>query len=119
MSAPGSLGNQRGTGACILLTIVTIGIYPIYWIYMVHDEIKQHSGTGLGGGIALLLFVFVGVVMPFITASEVGGLSGRRGQSQPVSAITGLWILLPLIGSIVWFVKTNGALNRYWAELAG
>ena len=119
MSAPGSLGKQRGTGACIALTLVTIGIYPVYWIYKVHSEIKQHSDTGLGGVIALLLFVFVGVVTPFITASEVGGLYDRRGQPQPVSAITGLWILLPLIGAIVWFVKTNAALNRYWAELGG
>ena len=119
MNAPGSLGKQRGTGACILLTIVTIGIYPLYWIYKVHSEIKQHSDAGLGGGIALLLFVFIAVVTPFITASEVGGLYDRRGQSQPVSAITGLWILLPLIGPIVWFVKTNAALNRYWAELGG
>ena len=116
-SAPAVIGKQRGTGVCILLTLVTIGLYPIYWVYKVHQEIKQHSGTGLGGPIALLLFVFVAVVTPFITASEVGGLYERRGLPQPVSAITGLWILLPLVGAIVWFVKTNGALNRYWAEM--
>jgi hypothetical protein len=32
-------------------------------------------------------------------------------------AVPDLWIILPLIGSIVWFVKTNGALNRYWESL--
>jgi hypothetical protein len=25
--------------------------------------------------------------------------------------------LLPLIGSIIWFVKTNGALNAYWRSV--
>jgi hypothetical protein len=35
-------------------------------------------------------------------------------QHAPVRGITGLWFLLPLIGSIVWFVKVQGALNRYW-----
>ena len=111
------VGSQRGTGACILLTIVTIGIYPLYWYFKVHEEMKQHCSEGLGGVMALLLGFFVGIVMPFLTAGEVGGLYTRRGQPAPVSAITGLWLLLPIAGPIVWFVKTNGALNRYWAEM--
>jgi len=41
----------------------------------------------------------------------------RRGQAKPVSAATGAWIILPLIGSIIWFVKTNGALNDYWRSV--
>lgn len=118
-SAPAVIGKQRGTGACILLTLVTLGIYPLYWYYQVHQELRAHSGAGLGGPIALLLAVVVGAVMPFLTAGEVGGLYGHRGQPEPVSTITGVWILLPLVGAVVWFVKTNAALNRYWAELAG
>ena len=79
---------------------------------------KQHTGTGLGGGIALLLTIFVGIVMPFLNSNEVGGLYERKGRPKPVSATTGLWYLLLgwffLVGAIVWFVKTNGALNEYW-----
>ena len=118
-STPSVIGSKRGTGVCILLTLVTLGIYSLYWYYKVHSELKQHSGAGLGGVLALVLTIFVGVAMPFLTASEVGGLYSRRGQAQPVSAVTGLWILLPRVGPIVWFVKTNAALNRYWAELGG
>ena len=114
----GPLGTVRGTGACVLLTIVTLGFYTWYWFYKTHDEMKQHSGNGLGGGIALLLTIFVGIVMPFLNSNEVGGLYERKGQPKPVSAITGLWYVLLawlfLIGPIVWFVKTNGALNEYW-----
>jgi hypothetical protein len=113
----GTIGTIRSTGTCILLTIVTLGIYTWVWYFKTHEEMKQHSGTGLGGGIALILTIFVGFVMPFITSSEVGGLYERRGQARPVSATTGLWILLPLVGGIVWFVKTNGALNDYWRSL--
>jgi hypothetical protein len=114
------VGQVRGTGACIGLTIVTIGIYPLYWYYKVHDEMKRHSGIGLGGGIALLLAFFVGFVMPFFTSSEVGMLYERRGQEKPVSGTTGLWYIpgiLIIVGPIVWFVKTNGALNAYWRSL--
>jgi hypothetical protein len=113
----GAVGKVRGTGISILLFIVTLGIYGIVWYYLVHDEMKRNKGDGLGGGLALLLALLVGIVMPFITAGEVGELYARRGQEKPVTAVTGLWILLPLVGGIVWFVKTNGALNRYWESL--
>src|SRR6059058_2134387 len=54
------LGKVRGTGGCVLLTIVTLGFYTWYWYYKTHDEMKRHSGTGLGGGVALVLAIFVG-----------------------------------------------------------
>jgi hypothetical protein len=116
-----AIGQVRSTGTCILLTIVTLGIYTWYWYYKTHEEMKQHTGQGIGGGIALLLAIFVGIAMPFISSNEVGNLYERRGQAKPVSAVTGLWFLLLgwffLVGAIVWFVKTNGALNNYWRSL--
>jgi hypothetical protein len=116
----GPLGRTRGTGKCILLAIVTFGIYPIVWYYKVHDELKQHRGSGLGGGLALVLAIFVGIAMPYVTASEVGDAYAERGLPKPVSGLTGLWYFpgsLLLVGPIVWFVKTNGAINEYWRSL--
>ncbi len=70
---------------------------------------------------ALILAILVGVVMPFFTSHEVGGLYERRGEARPVSAVTGLWALLLgwffFVGLIVWFVKTNAALNQYWRSV--
>ena len=118
---PAPLGKIRSTGTCVLLTIVTLGFYSLYWYYATHDEMKRHSGAGIGGGLALVLAIFVGIAMPFVSSSEVGGLYERRGQVKPVSAATGLWALLLgwvfFVGLIVWFVKTNGALNAYWRSL--
>jgi hypothetical protein len=117
----GELGKIRDTGTCFLLTIVTLGIYTFVWWYRVHAEMRRHSGNGLGGGVALLLAIFVGIVMPFLTSNEVGHMYSLRGQRQPVSAATGLWFLLLgwlcFVGAIVWFVKTNSALNDYWRSL--
>lgn len=118
---PGApLGKVRSTGTCILLAIVTLGIYSIVWFYKTHSEMKAHSGNGIGGGLALVLTLFVGIVMPFLTSSEVGNLHQRAGRAAPVSGATGLWYFpgsMILIGPIVWFVKTNGALNAYWRSL--
>ena len=113
----GQIGKFRSTGTCILLFIVTLGIYGWFWYFNTHEEMKRHSGEGIGGVIALILGIFVSIVMVFLTPNEVGKLYERRGQKAPVSALTGLWILLPLAGAIIWFVKTNGALNDYWRSL--
>lgn len=116
----GPIGQIRGTGLTIFLTIITLGIYAWFWYYQVHAEMKRHSGQGLDGPVALILAIFVGIIMPFLTSGEVANLYDRQGRPKPVSAATGLWYFpgaLILVGPIVWFVKTNGALNTYWRSL--
>jgi hypothetical protein len=115
MTTAGPVGKQRSTGISILLAIVTLGIYAFVWVYSTAKEMKTHTGTGLGGWLAVLIYLVFAPATLFIHASEVGGLYRRMGHPEPVSAITGLWVLLPIAGPIVWFVKVNGALNAYWA----
>lgn len=118
--AAGPIGRVRPTGMCILLSIVTLGIYAYVWWYQTHEEMKRHTGQGIGGGIALVIALFVAPVLAFLTPYEVSTLEERRGKVSPVSALTGLWYVLGwiiLIGPIVWFVKVNGALNNYWRSL--
>jgi hypothetical protein len=111
----GELGNTRSIGMSILFAIVTLGIYPIVWVYKTHDEIKRYSGNGVGGVIGLVIFLLIAPVTYFVLPSEVRSMyEDRDGGTSPVRGTTGLWILLPLVGPIVWFVKVQGALNRYW-----
>ncbi|WGL50719.1 DUF4234 domain-containing protein [Nocardioides sp. BP30] len=113
----GPPGKVRSTGLCILLTVVTLGIYPLVWFYSVHEEMKRHTNHGMGGPLALVLAFFISFVMPYLTSGEVGGLYERTGRARPVSALTGLWYFpgaLIIVGPLVWFIKTNGALNAYW-----
>lgn len=115
--AAGPIGKVRSTGVCILLAIITLGIYAIIWFYLVHDEMKRHSGNGIGGVLAAVIAFFVGIIMPFLTSSEVGNLYRSKDIKEPVTALTGLWYfpgMFILIGPFVWFFKTNGALNNYW-----
>jgi hypothetical protein len=116
----GPIGHVRPTGLTILLFFVTLGIWGFVYYYQVHEEMKRHSGEGLGGVIALLISIVFGFVSPFLLSHEVGMLYERRGQPKPVDATTGLWFfpgILILVGPFVWFVKTNDALNEYWRNL--
>ena len=116
----GPIGHMRPTGMTMLLFFVTLGIWGFIYYYQSQEEMKRHSGEGVGGVIALVLSIFVGIVSPFILSHEVGQLYARRGQEPPVSAITALWFfpgMLILVGPFIWFVQTNNALNDYWRSL--
>jgi hypothetical protein len=100
--------------AVILLSIITLGIYALYWQYASFKELKTYSGEGIGGGIGLLLAILLGIVNAFLLPLEVGKLYQREGSPEPVTALTGFWVLLPIIGGIIWVVKVQGRLNDYW-----
>lgn len=118
----GPIGQIRPTGKCILLFFVTFSIYGFVWYFKTHEEMKRHSNNGLGGGLALVIYIVFGLASPFLCSSEVGKLYEMRGAPKPVSGTTGLWVvpgfLLLLIGPFVWFIKTNNALNEYWMRSA-
>jgi hypothetical protein len=114
-AAAGPLGQPRGIAFVIIIGILTLGIYSIYWAYKTGEEIKRYSGEGLGGVLWLVIWIVVGIVMWFVSPSEVGKLYSREGQDPPVSGVTGFWMLIPLVGWIIWVIKVQGALNRFWA----
>jgi hypothetical protein len=116
----GPIGRLRPTGITVLLFFVTLGIWGFVYYYQVFDELKRHSGHGLGGLFGLLISLFFGVVTPFLLSHEVGELYERTGRRRPVSAVTGLWFfpgILVVVGPFIWFARTNRALNDYWSAL--
>lgn len=116
----GPIGQVRPTGMIMLLFFVTLGIWGFIYYYQTHEEMKRHSGEGLGGVIALVIAIIFGILNPFLLSNEVGQLYSRRGQQPPVTALTGLWFfpgIFILVGPFVWFVRTNNALNEYWQSL--
>jgi hypothetical protein len=108
------LGIPRGWVAVFFLSLVTCGIYGLIWQYKTFEEMKLYSGNGIGGVVGLILAIFVGVANPFIMSAEVGRLYGAEGQEPPVTGVTGLWILLPIVGTFIWLAKTQNALSAFW-----
>src|SRR5690242_19171181 len=114
------MGQVRGTFVTLLLMLITFGIYQIVYVYMLHDEMKRHTGRVVGGGIAVILAIFVGIVLPYMSSAEVGDMRQHGGREQRVSWKTGLWYfpgIFILIGPLIGFAKMNGALNDYWESL--
>ena len=117
----GPLGNRRGVGFGILLFIVTIGFYGLYWAYKTQEEVRQHSGEGIGGVLGLVIWILLNPVSAFVIPSEIGAMYRRAGCQPPLTGWTGLWLFpcgILIVPAIVWFVRVQGALNRYWEAAA-
>jgi Domain of unknown function (DUF4234) len=109
------IGHQRGNAFVILMYIFTFGIYAIYWYYKSFEEVKAHRKQGVGG-IAGVLLAFI-IVSIFLLPAYVGRMYNEDGnQNNPVSGLTGFWVLLPYAGVIIWLYKIQTALNQYWAS---
>jgi hypothetical protein len=110
---PGPIGEQRNIGMQVLISIVTLGFYGVYWAYRNHEDINQHTGSGLSGVVGVLIYFFAGIITLFLLPLEIKRMYERDGQQSPVSAATAFWILA---FGIPWYVKCQGAMNRYWAS---
>ncbi len=110
---------KRNIVSCLLLTIITCGIYGIYWFICMVDDANTASGTenGQSGGMVFLLTLITCGIYEYIWLYKVGGqlaeaklrATGVRGDS-----INGfLYLLLSILGfGIVSFGLIQNELNQ-------
>jgi hypothetical protein len=110
----GVVGKPRRPWVVGVLTIVSLGIYGLYWHYTSFQEMNDYSGQGIGGLVGLLLAIFISIVTVFVLPAEIGNLYFREGRGRPVSAVTGFWIFLPILGWFIWVIKCQRRLNDFW-----
>ncbi len=109
----GPIGKQRPFGKQLLLAIVTFGLYGVYWAYVNHEEIKVHTGEGVGGALGAVISFIAGIVTLFLLPIEIKKMYERDGKESPVGPATAFWILL---FGVPWYYKCQTALNAYWAS---
>ena len=112
-------GPFYSTGLTILLTIVTLGIWGAIWTYRTGEDLKKYNGDGLGGVIGVVVYLLISPVLMFTIPNEIKNMYERDGRPSLVGPLWGLWVLLPLIGNIIWYVKVQQSLNEFWASKGG
>jgi hypothetical protein len=112
--SPGPPGKVRSPVAVIIFSIITLGIYTLYWYYVVFEDLKVRTGQGVGGVVGLILGLCLSIVNWFLLPAEIGNMYTAEGIEKPVSGLTGFWNLIPLVGWIIWFVKVQNAMNHRW-----
>lgn len=121
MANTGPLGKRRNTAFVIFMGIFTLGIYWVYWAYQSHEDVKRHSGQGIGGPMGLVVYILISAVTFFMLPSEIGKMYEQAERPKPVTGWTGLWMVpfgILIVPAFVWIVKVQGALNRYWESAA-
>jgi len=101
------------------LTIITLGIYGLYWFYKVNEEIRRYTKDDTISPGRSLLAVIPGaliIVPPFIayynTANHVVDMEQRRGIASQISPV-----LVVVLGIVLWLgmgAYVQEHLNRVW-----
>ena len=108
---------RRSVPLCIILSIVTCGIYMLYWYVCVTNEVNAVTGeSGPSGGVSLLLTIVTcgiyGLYWGWKTGDKLDASRARNGIVPGSFAL--LFLLLNLFElTIVTLAIAQSELNRY------
>ena len=93
--------SERSIGLAIILSLVTFGLYGIYWIYALTNEVGQLSGdpTFTGGKAVLLGIVTCGIYTLFWyyqLGGQIAKAQERKGQTPKDDGL--FFLLLGIFG---------------------
>lgn len=111
------IGKVRNPLVVLLLSIVTLGIYSIVWHYCVFEELRNWRSQGWSGLVFIFFLLFFGIALiavPWLMPAYVGRMYEEDGKSKPITGLAGFWIIIPIIGVIVWIFKIQNNLNAFW-----
>ena len=109
--------EKRSIGICILLSIVTFGIYMFYWIYKLHEETHAVAGEApdISGGLVILLtivtFGIYGIYWCYKQGERIDKIHAMRGVPAGNNAV--LYLVLGIFIAIVAYALMQNELNTY------
>ncbi len=105
--------KKRSVAAVIILTIVTCGIYGLYWYWKAMHELDEAGkSSNMSPTVQfLLLFVYVGGIVFAINAdANINAVRTNKGLQTTDNKI--LWIILFIIFPIVGMGLVQNAMNE-------
>ena len=103
--------KERNIVSCILLTLVTCGIYGIYWMIMLAKEsvsVKDPADSGVLEIVLMLFLPFLGI---FLCEKKLAEGCAARGIAHTDNSV--LYLILGLVGlGIVGFCMLQNDLNK-------
>lgn len=108
------VGAIRNPLTVVLLSVITLGIYGLWWTCVMFRDTREFGAHGIGGLGGLVLAVFLPVLPPFLLPWQIGRIRTDAGLERRTGAVYGLWWLLPIVGWIVWVYATQRAVNELW-----
>ena len=113
--------KERNIAVCIILSIVTCGIYGLYWIYCIVEETKIMTGDDEGpGGVMVIILSIVTCSIylwywMFTTGKKLDDLNEREGNASSNYGV--LFLILAILElSIVNYAIIQNEINKRATE---
>lgn len=109
--------NKRDIALAIVLTIVTCGIYGLYWFVVLTDDVKTASDDTefQSGGIALLLTIVTCGIYGLYWAYKMGELLKKAQEKNKLAVKDNsiLYLVLEFLGfGIIAYAMIQNDLNE-------
>ena len=109
--------TEKNIVTCILLTIITCGIYGLYWYYTLTEDTNKLSNepNPTSGGMAILLSIVTCGIYTYYWMYKKGEIIDNyymsRGQQSPNNSV--IYLVLTIVGfGIVSYGMLQNELNR-------
>lgn len=108
--------KKRNVALCVIFTIITCGIYGLYWMAQINNCVNELADPPkkTGGGVAVLLTIVTLGIYGFYWVYKMGGLldaalAKRRMPTQNRSVI---YLILQVIGlGFVGWILMQSTIN--------
>lgn len=108
--------KEKNIALCIILSIVTCGIYGIYWFVTLTDDTNTISGeAGTSGIVAFLLTAITGGIYGLYWAYKRGEMIDKAHQNRGEAASNGgvLYLILFIFGGIIAYALIQNEINKF------
>ena len=106
--------EKRSIAKAIILSIVTFGIYEIYWFIKMTNEVAEITGdhNNASGGMAFFLTLITGGIYGIFWAYKMGEkLDRHEGAAKGDRAL--IYLILQVVGlGIVTFCMIQDSINK-------
>lgn len=113
--------KKRSIALCILFTIITLGIYGIYWFVMLHNEANTAANeqNPTSAGVAFILSLITcgiyGIYWNYKQGEKLDKAYADRGL--PTGSRSVVYLILSIFGlSIISYALMQNSLNQIAAE---
>lgn len=107
--------TQRNVALCIIFTIITCGIYGLYWFVVLTDDTNTLADEmGTSGVMALIFTIITCGIYGFYWAYKRGELLDRVKADRGIPAGNGgiLYLIVFLLGGVIAYALIQYEVNK-------
>ena len=108
--------KKRNVALCVIFTIITCGIYGLYWMAQINNCVNELADPPkkTGGGVAVLLTIVTLGIYGFYWVYKMGGLldAALAKRSMPTQNRSVIYLILQVIGlGFVGWILMQSTIN--------